>query len=79
MTSWTLRLLNPLKQTILSRQSIGGADTLQLYFELAGGIGDDILGLEHLSSTPPAEGIFIWWEEDGNHILVTTADMRCYD
>lgn len=52
---------------------------LQLYFEPAGGIGDDILGLEHRSSTPPAKGIFIWWEEDGNYILVTTADMRCYD
>lgn len=49
---------------------------LQLYFEPAGGIDDDILGLEHLSSSLPAEGIFIWWKEDGNHILVTTAVMR---
>lgn len=48
---------------------------LQLHFELAGHIGDGILGLEHLSSSLPAEGIFIWWEKDGNHIPVTTADI----
>lgn len=48
---------------------------LQLFFELAGHIGDGILGLEHLSSSLPAEGIFIWWKKDGNHIPVTTADI----
>lgn len=47
---------------------------LQLFFELAERIGDGILGLEHLSSSLHAEGIFIWWKKDGN-IPVTTADI----